>query len=1039
MKRSITLFFVFIFYYLQGNCIPQIIKEKNNSPKDISAFAKVMLKEFTPEDGLPQTSIMSIAVDKTGYLWIGTQDGAAYYNGRSWITINMPKKTGSNYVQTIFIAKDSAIWFSANRGQTHRYFAGQWESFDIPDGLARSIVNSIQETKNRKGEKVYWFGTSSGLSKYDEGKWIMFNTNNSELVSNIIYDLCVLTDGSLLIATNKGVSHYIDGTLKNFQLPEELQKNGINKIIQGKDGEIWFAGTGTIGCFAKKRWIIFHTNSTNKSSRIVAMYESSNGDLWIGSANGLMRITHKAENESDYTVENFFGGTDFEKQMGDIFCIQETKGGEMWFGTLLGLYRYLPGKWKTLNQQTGLTNTSIIYIYQTSSGDFLFGTTRGLFKYHNGIWKIFNDKSGLSNNFIKAILETKDGTLWVGTLGGGVDYFSKGKWRHFDQRNGLADNRVYSILQSTDGTLWFATARGVSKYYNGKWTTITTAEGLAGNQVMSLYQSRDGSLWFGTRSGLSRLYKGQFQTYNTSNGLCGNVVQSINGTTDGSIWFGTLSGGVSQFNPQSKTWKTYSDTTTPPLINNVIARVVEDRFGKLYFSTNKGITCLSPDEWISAKQQNNFTNAKKNPFNKNFSSEDGLPGNEGVVRAAMVDSKGRIWIGTTAGIAYFDPAKEIVDNSQKKILIEKVSIRNFSKVGKLNSGIELSYKNNNIEFVFALLSFFKESKTLYQTQLYPYETSPNEWSSNFRKEYTNLSDGKYIFRVWGKDYLGNRSDPAEFRFIISPPWWSTWWFNIIQLCLIIGFVLFAVKRYSAYKLKKQRQEYERSQMIAKERDRIARDMHDAVGASLSRIAILSDRVKSEYEEQNIAGIHPLEAENTADGNPTLREKHLKRITSIGSTARDVIDQMNEIIWSLTPKYDTLEGLVNYIRYTLNKLLDMNDIKYTLNISEELPEIHLTPDFRRNVFYIFKEAIANVFKHSGATHVEFTITVSEGELRMTIHDNGTGMLFKENGTIHFGLQNMKTRAKAIGANLVIETNEQGTAIRFFASLPIIPPI
>jgi len=322
MKRFITLFFVFIFYYLQGNCTAQVIKEKNNSRKDISAFAKVMLKEFTPDDGLPQTSIMSIAVDKTGYLWIGTQDGAAYYNGRSWITINMPKKTGSNYVQTIFIAEDGAIWFSANRGQIHRYFAGQWESFDIPDGLASSIVNSIKETKNRKGEKVYWFGTSSGLSKYAGGKWTMFNTNNSGLVSNIIYDLCVSTDGSLLIATNKGVSHYIDGTLKNFQLPKELQRNGINKIIQGKDGVMWFAGAGTIGRYAKKKWTIFHTNSTKKSSRIVAMYESSNGDLWFGSTNGIMRITHIAENESTDALENFFGGTDFEKQMGDIFCIQ---------------------------------------------------------------------------------------------------------------------------------------------------------------------------------------------------------------------------------------------------------------------------------------------------------------------------------------------------------------------------------------------------------------------------------------------------------------------------------------------------------------------------------------------------------------------------------------------------------------------------------------------------------------------------------------------------------------------------------------------
>ena len=166
---------------------------------------------------------MSIAVDKTGYLWVGTQDGAAYYDGRKWVTVNLPDRTVSNYVRTMFVASDSAIWLSPDRGKVHRLKSDHWRSFGVSDGLAGNIVNIIQETKEKTGEIVYWFGAPQGLSKYSKGKWKTFTTKNSSLVSNNILDICKTKDGVLWIATDQGVSHYIDGTLQNFALPKEFQ------------------------------------------------------------------------------------------------------------------------------------------------------------------------------------------------------------------------------------------------------------------------------------------------------------------------------------------------------------------------------------------------------------------------------------------------------------------------------------------------------------------------------------------------------------------------------------------------------------------------------------------------------------------------------------------------------------------------------------------------------------------------------------------------------------------------------------------------
>ena len=880
-------------------------------------------------------------------------------------------------------------------------------------------MNSIQETKEKTGEIVYWFGTPRGLSKYSKGKWETFTTKNNSLVSNYISDICKTTDGSLWIATDHGVSHYVNGTLQNFALPKEFQGGGINKIIQGKNGELWFAGIGTIGRYANKKWTVFHITNAKKNSRIITMYESSNGDLWFGSAEGIMRISNASNDEVGKNIEYFFIGTEFENMMGDIFCIQETPGGEIWFGTLLGLFRYIPGKWETLSEKTGLKNTSITYIYETSKGDYYFGTPRGLFQYHNGYWKIFDNKTGLSNNFIKAILEAKDGTIWVGTLGGGVNHLVNGKWFSYEVNNGLPDSRVYSILQSNDGAVWFATARGVSKYYKGTWTLITTANGLVENQVMSLYQSQDSSIWFGTRSGLSRLFRGQFQTYNTSNGLCGNVVQSINSASDGSLWFGTPSSGASQFNPGNNIWKTYNDASTPPIINNVVSQVVEDRFRHLYFLTNKGVARFSPEEWLLSNKRIAFNKTLKVPLVENFSVDDGLPADEGMVRAAMVDSKGKIWIGTTQGIAYFDPANEIRDTLKKNILIEKISIKNFSRIKPLESGIELSYKNNNIEFEYALLSFFKESKTLYQTQLFPYEVSPNSWSSSFRKEYTNLSDGNYVFRVWGKDYLGNTSGPAEFAFIIRPPFWKTWWFISFQILIFVGIIYLIIRIITTQKFKKHLARLERQQLIELERGRISKDMHDTVGSSLTRITILSDSAKIEIENSNVRG-------KVVEG---IRGK----ITSIGETAREVIDTMNEIIWSLSPRYDTLESLINYMRIYINSMLVSNSLRCSLDIQTSIPNIPLTPDVRRNIFLIFKESVNNLVKYANATEVTITVTVVDHILAFTIHDNGIG--FSERGyngstRTGSGLVNMRERATALGAKLDIASGlGKGTTITF----------
>ncbi len=1010
--------FVILFSFLT----PRIFSQPaTKGGEDISAFARGALKVFTPNEGLPQSSIMALATDSSGRLWIGTQDGAAYYNGRKWTIVNLPNRTTSNYVQSMFVASDGAIWFSANRGQVHRYMAGHWQSFDISDGLASTMVRSIQETNDEHGGQVLWFGTSRGISKYSRGQWQTFNTGNSTLMSDHVYDICKSADGTLWVATDRGASRYVDGAFQNVELPQGLRDTAVDKILQAKDGALWFAGNGIVGRYANMNWALFRVMSTKTSNSVNALYESSAGDMWVGMQSGIAQIRKGLHAGASGVLEDFVVGTMFENEMGDVFCIHEIRADVIWFGTLLGLYRHVPGRWKTLDERTGLTNTAITSICETSSGDYFFGTPRGLFQYHNGAWKLFDNKSGLANNFVKAILEARNGALWIGTLGGGVQRLSNGRWQHFDEHNGLADNRVYSILQSHDSTLWFATARGLSKYSQGTWAKHTSADGLAGDQVMSLYESSDGALWCGTRSGLSRLYKGMWRSFTAANGLCGDVVHSINSASDGSLWFGTASSGISQFSPSNQAWKTLNDTSSPALPNNIVHQVQEDRQGRLYFLTNKGVTRLSKNLVPSIE-------ARENLPTEVFTMEDGLPNNEGIVRASIVDSRGRIWVGTTKGPAYFDPADEKPDTLQKPLMIERVTVQNLSPADLLHSGIELTYSQNNLWFEYALISLFKEQETRYQTQLYPYDKAPSLWTGDFKKEYTNLSEGTYAFRVWGKDYAGNITGPEEFRFIIRPPFWKTWWFRGLSVLLLVGVVTTIVRVYTAYNVRKQMALMEQQRLIEHERYRISQDMHDSVGSSLTRIAVLSDGAKIEIEKNNVQG-------KAVEG---IRGK----VTSIGETAREVIDTMNEIIWSLSPRYDTLESLINYMRIYVNTMLDSDALRCSLNIQHSIPHVSLTPDVRRNIFLIFKEAVNNLVKYSSASEVTITVTIVDHVLAFTIQDNGIGFGDQaSNGKTRSGsgLVNMRERATRLGAKLDIASElGKGTTIRLEFSLSLNVP-
>jgi serine/threonine protein kinase/ligand-binding sensor domain-containing protein len=801
-----------IFLSLVSLCLCGFSSPIRNPQSEIDAadVGRLAFRIFTDRDGLPQNAIMAMAFDQKGYLWVGTEDGAAYYNGRKWIVVDMPNRTLSNNIRALIVASDGTIWFGRQDGGLSGLKDGKWTTFDTSSGLPGNSVGSLLETVSKNGTRALWAGTDGGLARFENGKWSVFDAR-SGLPNNIVVSLL-----------------------------ETVSKDGTRTLWAGTDG-------GGLARFENGKWTTFDTRSGLPNNIVVSLLKPLSKDdkhtLWVGTfGGGLARLE-----EGKWIVFDTGSGL----RSNNVFCMVETlsKDGKstFWVGTRGGgLARLENGHWTVFDIRSGLPNNEVSRLLETVSQDgrrtLWVGTRGGLARLENGHWTTFDTSSGLPSNRVWSLLETTslDGTrtLWAGTERG-LARFENGKWTIFDARSGLPNNIVVSLLEtvSKDGTrtLWVGTfGSGLVRFENGKWTTFDTGSGLPSNLVQRLLEtvSKDGTrtLWVGTDGGgLARFENGKWTTFDAGSGLPGNRVRSLLETTsqDGrrTLWIGTRSGGVARLDLDSKNagLVNFSNAIKSALPYNYINQILEDAKNQIYLLTDKGIVRLTPR-----------APTPDDPSEYSiyiFTTGDGLPSNETTLGASMVDSHGRIWAGTVGGAAMFDPSKEFKDRTPKPLYVESGLFA--GKKRTLFQNESLPYNENNFLFEYALLSYYRESDTRYRTQLVGLDEKSSDWSERFDRTYTNLPEGDYIFKVWGRDYAGNISGPVEMAFNIRPAPWRTWWAYSFYMGALTGVGYFGYRR-RLQALERRNRELEakvqdrtvelenKNQALAQQRDELAK-------------------------------------------------------------------------------------------------------------------------------------------------------------------------------------------------------------------------
>lgn len=967
---------------------------------------------YTTKDGLPSNIITALLQDKKGYIWIGTNNGLAKYDG------------------------------------------SEFTIYSTSNGLSNNWITVI--TENPFSPESIWFGTIAGGANRLKNGIVKSYKYGSDPDWNNVSDLCVDKDGIVWVITKNGFLKIKNDSVK--VVSDKGAPKYPENIAISKNGKILCSEGNQVYSFIPDNSLVHKINGKNvslNSQDLISRPEWKNLNLQLPQASKIVSMISGSENRTWIgTSDNFI----IELSDSGILRKEKTKAGipsQVWddgFGSFLirdrdiffSVMKNNLSEQKILpfpeNEEMPLDVTSPFLIDR--EGNVWIGTwLKGLLKISNlALYNFqFPDNSKLSWSSIDQL-----GNIWVGAEGGVWEVYinKENQWQkkfhplfdhekntrtyisHIDSENNLwlsLKRKIYSFKISREkdlssrlepsklvnllhyinnkGTLlaiysdkqnriWFSIAEsgvGVADLKTGKLIKFYYVEdGIPGEAVRVIYQDHLDQIWLGGwQQGISIFSGNPMPVFKrkltTENGLPDNMIRSVLEDTSGNMWIGTRHNGVAVFSGDKLRNKT-NISMKEGLLSNSIWSIIEGPGNTMWLNTDAGI------------EQIDLQTLKVLPHKKEFllNFDQSL---------SMKKYNYRFWSFCT------DEELFILENKPEKNvnIFPPIDITNVLINGNkfsVDDLSDLSHSQNNISISFAGLSFKEEKAVTYQYKLIGADTNWTAPSSHRYVSFAALRPGKYTFLVRAINSEGIPGNmPASLYFIINPPFWQQWWFILVGV-FIISILIFLGHRYRVNQLLK----------IEFIRTRISRDLHDEIGSSVGSIVLRSRMLQKEIK---------------------LDEKSKEELEKIKNTAAKVSETLRDIVWFVNPEFETLDDMILRMKDTAQSLL--SGILYEFISPDEILLIKLSLDFRRNVFLSYKEILYNIAMHSNATKVKIETRTAGGVFFLEISDNGVGFESKD-GIISNkisggnGLKNLVKRMTVINGSVDIRSNlNQGTTI------------
>jgi ligand-binding sensor domain-containing protein/serine phosphatase RsbU (regulator of sigma subunit) len=746
----------------------------------------------------------------------------------------------------------------------------------VEDGLAQSQILSM--CQDRYGN--LWFGTNSGgVSKYDGNKFVTLSENDS-LANNVVFSITEINTGKLLFGTNGGLSVYNGRTFTNYSDKDGLPHNRVFKTVQDEKGMIWIGTAKGVCQFVNNKFIPFSADTTLNNATVYTIYPDKAGNIWFGTlgdgaikynpstkrfshfnaSNGLRNNSVRAINEDiqgDVYIGTFQGirkitplGTiekvniAQEENVGFTDIIVDNRNN-LWLASSNGVYKYNGFAYRNYKQENGLASNDLYSAFQDREGNLWFGTLGyGVSRFSGEAFVSYGTADGMPGDYVNAIFEDSNRNMWLGIKGYGVcklkdnhvtDYrldvkntehslvddavqaiaedknrnmyfgtieglsiYNGSTFKNYHKTEGLPDENIYSIIKDFSNVMWIGTANGLCYLEGDKITNVEAVKKFASDRgttpVFCIFEDKGHNLWLATEDGVLKYNRKTVVKYGKGNGFTDKRVLSIAQDKNGSLWFAT---GEGVFSYSSGTFDKIDQNKG--LSANKVYLVITDNSNNLWAGTTKGIDRISLEEYHAAHKVEI----------RHFGKDDGLKGVECNRNAKFRDSSGNIWFGTIKGVTVYNPHFDRIN--RKEALTRITGIRLFFQnaeqdLAKYSKAIDsithlpvnlvLPYDKNHITFDFIGVCITNPNKVKYQFRL---EGADADWfppTSKTEATYSSLPAGDYTFhlKAMNNDGLWNEHD-ITFKFSVLSPWYKTWWFYTIVGIIAIGFIyLFIVVR-----------------------------------------------------------------------------------------------------------------------------------------------------------------------------------------------------------------------------------------------------
>lgn len=993
-------------------------------------------KRLNHDNGLSNNKVNCILQDKRGFIWIGTDDGLNRYDGNNFIVFkNIPGQSSSvsgNTITDLHEDKEGVLWIATADGGISRYNyrlppAEQFRQYKHHPGDSTSIpvniINALQEDR----DGYLWLATSgAAVLRFDKQKEKFMKLAGAGGLT--INDMCFDKDGimwagreggSILKVDTKTFQWQIDPKYINFYaaLPHVV----VTRLFPDSKKNIWFgswdkavyrynAATGIEESFTNRKNQPFSFGVDEP----IAFNEDKQGRIWIGGKyEGLYVYDPATGHFYNYRHDAAMEGT---LSHNTVKCIYIDRAGEVWIGTNNGISIYHSPQQQFEQEFLKVSGKSpgALTVYDFSKQDdgaLWIGTSNGIYvKEKDGRFSlkkiIYKDTRVNVTHFFK----DTDGTIYLGT-----DY----TLLTYDAATGrvaalpnteqdqvmakLIESRIVSVVKDTiDGhpVLLTAPYGHYFTYYDleeQKWVSrrdsvkkILTRYNIRDNLIRKFVRTKDGKLWLANaKNGLmliNKHTKGNTTFINNpsqKNSISNNNVYDIKEDGTGNLWVSTYGGGLNYFDTRKREFTHFAS------VNNLFEGVEIDKKGNVWSISNGSLQ-------------------KFDPVTRTFSYVE-LPDVEktgGVKGYIYKDRDGKMYVGGSGYFIAFDPEQVIVQSRQPEVFLTDFSIFDHSFSHFLaGNKIALTHTQNFFTIHFSAPFYSASTPVQYSYMLDGVDKDWINAGTSTQAPYTNLGSGEYVFKVRATATPGTWSDKiSTIRIRIIPPFWKRWWFFVIIAALVTG-IIYGIYRYRINELLKR-------QAI---RNKIAQDLHDNVGSTLSSISVYSQVAKI-YKEKG--------------RNDDLQNA----LEKISSTSGEMISEMNDIVWVINPRNDNMNVILQRMESYAKPLLNAQGIQYKFEYDPDLINLHLQMDSRKNFYLIFKEAVNNAVKYSGARNLYVKIRRRQQDVVLFVKDDGRGFNMAEaeekagSSMSGNGLRNMRVRAREMKGTLVISTEPgKGTAI------------